>query len=69
MIVILERNFGQFWWLHMKGENSPYNGAWRALLGLAGPSKGGLGTVSIENGVMMLDNDGSLATHLKRKPK
>ena len=40
----MERHFGQIWWLHIKGENSPYNGAWRALLGLAGPSKGGLDT-------------------------
>ena len=45
IIGILERHFGQIWWLHLKGENSPYNGAWRALLGLAGPSKGGLDTV------------------------
>ena len=43
--MILERNFEQIWWLPLKGENSPYNGAWRALLGLAGPSKGGLDTV------------------------
>ena len=74
-------DFGKFWfWWHLH-ETSPYNGAWRALLGLAGPSKGGLDTVGwlimVEGGREdENDDDGSVKlddtlalTHLKRKSK